>query len=373
MNTHTKPDETAVPIEILHLIGRVYDAALTPELWTDVLKEIAVYFNSIHAMIFDENFTLMTAQTFLGSSSIGDAMSNYNRQVIFHNPLRVPILMTKGIGDIFNPTDVVAPDEYVQTRYFRDHIARNKWGDGLLIMLDKTATKADFFIVTRGEHQLYFSDAERAHLRLLAPHIQKAFMINRALAEGAKKVADLREAVDEVPTAIFFIDDKSRIAHMNNAARRIITRNDVFQVELDQLRAIGTENQILFADALATSTSKGEFLLRSQANQDYIIRILPLAAQSASPVVTGAASAMVFAKRAELAPSSSIELIAQRYRLTPREMSVLVGIVEIGGVPGTAATLGLKQGTVRGHLKSIFAKTESRSQMDLAKLVSSYS
>ena len=81
---------------------------------------------------------------------------------------------------------------------------------------------------------------------------------------------------------------------------------------------------------------------------------------------------MVFVKRAELVASSSIELIAERYDLTPREMSVLVAIVEAGSVPDCSAVLGLQQGTVRGHLKNVFAKTGLNSQVELVKLVASY-
>jgi DNA-binding CsgD family transcriptional regulator len=374
MNAGTVTNDKSVPIEIVELIGRLYDAALNPALWTEVLKAIADYFDARHALLFDENFVVMSAEVFLGSVPFREQMDLYNNKIVFNNPLRIPILLTQKVGDIFNPTDLVPAPEYQATRYFKEYIEPTELGDGLIALLDKSTTKFDMFIVARWLHQPYFNEEERGRLRLLVPHIQKAFLINRALAESKKQVADLRDAVDEVSTAIFFLEKNGKLAHMNTAARRILTRNDLLNVELDVLKAIGAENQAKFAEALAVPLAfKTEFLLRSEANEDYVVRILPLAAKAATASGASAATAMAFVKRVEVIASSSIELIAERYKLTPREMTVLVTIVETGGVPETAAMLGLGQGTIRGHLKNVFAKTGLSKQLELAKLVSSYS
>ena len=61
--------------------------------------------------------------------------------------------------------------------------------------------------------------------------------------------------------------------------------------------------------------------------------------------------------------------LAELYRLTAREMSVLLAIVEIGGVPAVAATLGLSPKTVKSYLREIFQKTGAKRQADLVKLV----
>jgi DNA-binding CsgD family transcriptional regulator len=55
--------------------------------------------------------------------------------------------------------------------------------------------------------------------------------------------------------------------------------------------------------------------------------------------------------------SSSPEIIAEAYRLTPTELRILLAIVEVGGVPDVAVALGIAESTVKTHLGRLFEKT----------------
>ncbi|MGA7532930.1 MAG: helix-turn-helix transcriptional regulator [Pseudolabrys sp.] len=81
----------------------------------------------------------------------------------------------------------------------------------------------------------------------------------------------------------------------------------------------------------------------------------------------------MFAHKAKLPTTSPLEAIARRYRLTPTELRVLLAIVEVGGVPEVAETLGVSVTTVKSHLGSLFEKTSATRQVDLVKLVAAFS
>ena len=364
----------SVPVAVVEMIGNLYEAALDPNLWQPALAALATYFDASHAVLMDENFKVMTAQVFLGSKMLVGEFQHYNQSVIFTNPLRVPVLMTKKIGEIFSPTDLLSVSEYTASRYFQTYIQPNGWGDAIFAILNKTPEKVDLFCITRMNSKPMYSVEERALLQMLIPHIQRAFQINQALEKKNSEISDLRAAVDEVSTAIFFVDAGAHVVHMNAAARSVLLRNDLLSIELDQLRGIGSKRNAVIEKALSNPADQTavEFLITSELGDDYIFRVLPLSNEINKSMVGARASAMIFVKRAEILPSSSIELIAQRYALTPREMNVLIAIVESGGVPDASAILGLKQGTVRSHLKSVFAKTGLNSQSDLVKLVAGY-
>lgn len=56
-----------------------------------------------------------------------------------------------------------------------------------------------------------------------------------------------------------------------------------------------------------------------------------------------------------------------------RELRVLLGIVEVcGGVPETAAALGISAATVRTHLLRLYTKTGIRRQAELVKLAAGF-
>jgi DNA-binding CsgD family transcriptional regulator len=63
----------------------------------------------------------------------------------------------------------------------------------------------------------------------------------------------------------------------------------------------------------------------------------------------------------------------EAYNLTPAELRVLLAIVEVGGIPAVAKSLGIGTETVRTHLRHVFQKTGASRQLDLAKIVGSFS
>ena len=67
------------------------------------------------------------------------------------------------------------------------------------------------------------------------------------------------------------------------------------------------------------------------------------------------------------------ELIARTFDLTPAELRVFLSIVEVGGVPETAAVLGIAETTAKTHLHRVFAKTGVSRQADLVKLAAGFS
>jgi DNA-binding CsgD family transcriptional regulator len=77
------------------------------------------------------------------------------------------------------------------------------------------------------------------------------------------------------------------------------------------------------------------------------------------------------AKRARDLPSLP-EAIAREYGLSPAELRVLFGIVQVGGVPEVAGVLGNSEATVKTHLHRIFEKTGARRQADLVKLIAGH-
>jgi DNA-binding CsgD family transcriptional regulator len=78
-------------------------------------------------------------------------------------------------------------------------------------------------------------------------------------------------------------------------------------------------------------------------------------------------------RKAELEYPSAADVIGKSYKLTPTELRVLLAIVDIGGVPEAAASLGIAESTVKTHLGRLFAETGVGRPADLVKLVAGFS
>ena len=81
----------------------------------------------------------------------------------------------------------------------------------------------------------------------------------------------------------------------------------------------------------------------------------------------------LFVWKAELDGRACAGLIDRAFDLTPAELRVLQSIVGIGGVPETAAALGIAETTVKTHLHRVIAKTGVSRQADLVKLAAAFS
>jgi DNA-binding NarL/FixJ family response regulator len=110
--------------------------------------------------------------------------------------------------------------------------------------------------------------------------------------------------------------------------------------------------------------------LKDQSSERFVATVLPLTSGARRGLSASYnAVAAIFIRRAELEMTLLLAALTEAYGLTQREISVLMAVVEVGGVPAVAAMLGLSNGTVKTYLKSIFRKTGARRQADLIKLV----
>jgi DNA-binding CsgD family transcriptional regulator len=80
----------------------------------------------------------------------------------------------------------------------------------------------------------------------------------------------------------------------------------------------------------------------------------------------------LFIRKAAIEIPATPDIIAQAYRLTPTELRVLLGIVEIGGISDVAAALSIGETTIKTHLSRLFVKTGARRQAELIKLVAGF-
>jgi DNA-binding CsgD family transcriptional regulator len=72
---------------------------------------------------------------------------------------------------------------------------------------------------------------------------------------------------------------------------------------------------------------------------------------------------------AELWPDPSFEMLSQAFGLTQAETIVAIGITSGRSLAKIAADRGIKIGTVRAHLKTVFSKTHTRGQADLTRVL----
>ena len=219
-------------------------------------------------------------------------------------------------------------------------------------------------------------------MRLIIPHIRRAVLVGRMIDVQSSERAAFADTLDGLSAGMFLVDARGRIMHANAAGRALLAEGSM-------LRAVG--GKLAADDADAEKTLHEVFLaagngdaaigikgvdvpLLKRDGERYVAHVLPLTSGARRRVgASYPAAAALFVHKAALEMPSPPEAIAKTFKLTPRELRVLLAIVEVGGVAEAADALGIGPGTVKTHLLRVFAKTGTSRQAQLVKLVAGFS
>lgn len=196
------------------------------------------------------------------------------------------------------------------------------------------------------------------------------------------EAATFADALDGLGAGFFLVEETGRIVYANASGRALLHERTVLR---------GMVGRLVAHEACAATALKGIFAmagcgeaadrampiaipLNTRDGTHYVAHVLLLASHAPWRVrASSARVAAVFVHKAAVEAPSQSHVIARLYRLTPSELRVLLAIVDVGGVPGTAEALGIAKATVKTHLHRVFDKTGARRQADLVKLVAAFS
>jgi len=200
-------------------------------------------------------------------------------------------------------------------------------------------------------------------------------------AVQAVDAATLADTLDGLDAGLYLVDAAGRLLHANTAGQAILDACDVLLEIRGHLMACDpavsqTLRQVFAASGHGDGTPGTDGIAIPMIGLDgqrHVAHVLPLTsgarrrARAGSPAV-----AALFVRKATLTINPRSQALRDAFKLTPTELRVLLGIVELGGVPEVAAALGVAATTVKTHVRHLFEKTGARRQADFAKLVAGY-
>jgi DNA-binding CsgD family transcriptional regulator len=271
------------------------------------------------------------------------------------------------ITDFINP----GPD-----RFFHGGLPPREWVDAASAMLEGPAE--GLVSSTPVRHRAGVANDLRRRLTIILPHIRRALQIAEDIARSRAETAALADTLDGLGAGLFIVDGATRIVHTNAAARRLLAAEDVLCSRGGRLVACEPEaNRSL---RLALNATEGPIdvmpgplpLIGSDGTRRIgHVRLLKPVARSYGDGPQQALAAVLVYKAGMKCPRPP-DIIARSYNLTHTELRVLLAIVEIGGAPKVAATLGIAPSTVRTHVGRLFEKTGTKRQAELVRLVAGF-
>ena len=371
-------DETE---QLSGLIGDIYDAALDPALWADVLGRTKRFVGGQTATLAWKDAVAKRGHSYYDDNEIDP----HYRQLYFDKYIKLDPCTTgqffAAVGETVCTSDVIPYDEFKQTRFYREWVRPQQLADAALALLDKTATSIAFLGLFRHERDGLFDDEARRRIGLLVPHFRRALLIGSLIDLKTAEAASLADTLDGVGAGMFLVDAAGRIVHANAAAHAMLAAASVLHAAGGRLVANDPQADQILADTFATAGGGDAALgikgvavpVTARDGERFVAHVLPLTSGARRRAgMSYAAVAALFVRRAELDTPSPPEMIAKTYRLTPMELRVLLAIVEVGGVPEVAEALGIAPTTIKTHLGRIYEKTGTGRHADLVKLVAGF-
>jgi DNA-binding CsgD family transcriptional regulator/PAS domain-containing protein len=357
------------------LVEAIYDAGLQPALWNDVVVRINEFVGGRACGLFSKDSISKSGVTHYYCGADPHYIQLYSDTYASFDPLT--ILPRR--GHVVSIPDLVRFDEYRRGRFYQEWLRPQGCVDAANVVLENAKPNCPVLMTVLAGKRMV-DDEMRRRVAMIVPHAHRALTINRAIELRKFETMALSEIMDGLRAGIFLLDANCRIIHANVAARDILGADDFLRAIGGQLVARSSQaNKTLremFAAGADHSSAAGTPALPLTAHDGhrYFAHVLPLKSLVRNGSGAGSkAAAALFVRKVELDAGSYGELMARTFELTPAELRVLRSIVEVGGVPQTAETLGIAETTVKTHLQRVFAKTGASRQADLVKLAAGFS
>ena len=364
------------------LMGDVYDAALDASLWPAVLSRVRAFVGGQAAVLCWKD-----AANKCGCADHQDGgLDPHYVELYFEKYIKMdPYSTGQFFAEMGQPVaigDLIPPEEILSTRFYSEWVRPQGLVDCVVSSLDKSPTSATLVGVFRHERHGAADHQSRHRLRLIVPHLRRAVLIGKTVGLKTSEGAALADTLDGISAAMLLVDARGRIIHTNASGHVLLAEGYLLRAPSGKLAAIDPRSDQALHEAFLAAGggdtrvgTKGIAIpLMTRDGERYVAHVLPLTSGARRRAGTSyAAVAALFVHKAALETPSPPEIIAKTFKLTPSELRVLLAFVEVGGVADTAEALGVAEATVRTHLHRLFAKTDTRRQAELVKLVAGFS
>jgi DNA-binding CsgD family transcriptional regulator len=163
--------------------------------------------------------------------------------------------------------------------------------------------------------------------------------------------------VDELAHGVVLAGVEGRVLHANQAARQVLARRQALAVHEGHLQAHDPKQTRVLLDALAKGGAgkRSMVSLRCPAGWCVSVAVVPLRGERPGRAPTLA----LFLSRASVCDSLMLCFFARSHGLTHSEEQVLAILCQGHSAPEAAMQLDVAVSTVRSHIRSLCAKTQS--------------
>src|SRR6195256_3872299 len=219
---------------VLDLVGTIYDAALNGKLWPNVLKSIGDAVGGPHIVfgIYDPANGLVNMHA---PRTDPDIM----RSLVDWAPTNeaLPCIANHPPGKVFNGADIIAPEEFTGTAFYRGWWRPAGFSTDPLVTNLFADNAASGHFASHGLLNRSPSDSQKRLFALLAQHLVRAVALQRRLHHLTIANENTLTDLDGLEQGFLLVDSQARLLFVNRAARALLDARDGLRLEAGALSA----------------------------------------------------------------------------------------------------------------------------------------
>ncbi|THD65934.1 helix-turn-helix transcriptional regulator [Phenylobacterium sp.] len=344
--------------EMSALIDRIYACVLDRDRWAGVLETLCPLIGGCAASLNVHNLVTGAPELLVEHGTDPAASESYVETYGRINPLIDATLLYTPPGTVNAMYRVVDMEDFRRSRFYREWVAPQGWGDWLGSVLIRTTASLAMLNVARMERDGPYSDPDLALVRLLTPHFERATALGRVFDVGTAERAGLSALVGRIRAPAFMVDAAGRIAFANASGEQLLAQGSVFQDHGASLVAVDAAARRVLGEAFSEGRILPAMAVVGPPDDRRMLSVIPPSAESG-----GHGIVLITAREAELPLPGP--LLVEAFGLTAAEIRVLVALFKRRTLAQIAGDLGVTQRTAKAHLQHLFEKTGTRRQADL--------
>ncbi len=363
---------------LLELIELIYSSIGNPPLWSTVLDRLGQAAGSHDTFLFVDTLDPAMPKAFISSTSQPESLQQFVSYYASVNILAEPCDRAFAEGEVRYGHWVVSDEELERSEFYNDFFRRFDMHYSFGIKTTFAPDRAPIYLSCQRSKRLpAFTERDGAVLKLLLPHLQRAFALHHQMISMRSGMAALGASLDMFDHAVFGLDQTGRVVLSNPHGEALLRTGDGLVHRDGHLAACSpAQDQHLqsllrsvLAPELSLGLSSGSALLLNRASGSPPLRVTVVPFVSSLAIGHGAVVALMLVSDPNSRPTPRSALLQALYGLTPTETRVAAHLLQGIELREASERLRMSLETARFHLKRIFAKTGTRRQTELVRLM----
>lgn len=353
------------------LIGRIYECAIDPGQWDDVLTEIAALISPNRwdvIMLMWEGLRPPSCR-FVGATNLSVLARNVYESTFAGRHAWSRPLMTLPVGRVVDTDELMPRSAMTETDFYKNFLAAWNMQVAVGVVLDKRNGQSLGLIMPGVPDQPL--DGLKRGLRLLAPHLQRAVRISGALGEANLRAGAAEAALNRAPVAVATLSRDLKVLNANDKMHEL-ARAGWVRLTGEGLAFTDRAAQTRLAEvAAAPAPASAAFVATLPDGSELPVlaaRITQQVAETLAGSIEGAALVVSVGVGPTAAPME-INALAAWYGLTPAEARLASGLAAGDSLQAYALRKAVSLNAVRFLLKGVFRKTGATNQAQLVAQV----